>query len=121
MDKEPDVVQEQNNARIMMMGNYLPIKELECMDEEQDIWKGVPISHSGMKAKPSAYVFFSRRYEPDVNDWDTVYKEIEFTDTTILGVVWYLIPKDKILFSYEPASDILKPNVVPFNPRNRKS
>ena len=122
MNKKPDVVQEQNNATITMMGNYLPIKDLECMDEEQEIWRGVPMPHSGMQAKLSTYVFFSRRYEPDVNDWDTVYKEIEFTDTTIAGVVWYLIPKDKILFGYEPPTTqgIIKPDIIPFNSRNRK-
>ncbi len=99
-----EVTQEPNNAQILMLSIYRPIYDIEVVDEKQNIWKGVPVSFQGMKTK-NAFVFFSRLYQPEINDYDRIYPEIEMTDLDIIGIPFFLIPNEKLLFGYEPKTD----------------
>lgn len=99
---------EQNNARMRCIGGYLPVKDIEIVDAEQKIWKGVPMMQYGMRDEPAPFVFFSREYLPEVNELDKVFKEIEIKSEAIMGCKFWLIPKEKLLFAYEPGSAIIQ-------------
>ena len=108
---------ELNNACIFTLGSYKAVYDVECVDEEQKIWKGKPLPLPVKRAKgpPSlvdapanSWLFFSRMYH-DTNDWDMYYPEIEIKDPKIAGVPFLLIPKEKHLFGYEPPTTIALP------------
>lgn len=91
-----------NNARLRCLGAFLPVHSIEVVDAKQKIWKGVPIMQFGQRDEPAPFVFFSREYLPDINDFDKVYHEFEIKSETVLGEGFWLIPKEKLLFAYEP-------------------
>ena len=81
------------------------------------MWKGTMVPHltrSMGKTPDDKIVFFTRNYQPDVNDMDLVYPEIEFKSKAIIGVKFWLIPKEKLLFGYEEPSIIerIKPGTI---------
>lgn len=97
-----------NDARYTSLGSYRALYDIRAVDEEKKIWKGRPIIDFSMqkmpgvqKASETAWVFFSREYD-DRNDWDRLYHEIEIDDEEILGQPFILVPKEKILFAYDP-------------------
>ncbi len=109
--------QELNAGQVIMLGHYKAIYDIECVDKEQGIWKGIPVSDiRDMKARES-YVFFSRKYDTVNNDMDKILPELTFVGAKtkdILGIDFWLIPNDKILFGYEPPpkDGIILPNKV---------
>lgn len=108
-----------NNARLNMTGTYQAVHSAECVNEESKIWKGKPILDHAARKIPGAvkgalagWVFFSRNYHEE-NDWDRYYPEIVFDDESILGVPFILVPKEKMLFGYDPPTDgIFLPTVM---------
>ncbi len=96
------------DAIIFPLGGYVPIKDVECVDESQHIWKGRIVDHPN-KAFQTEWVYFSREYLPAVNELDQIYKEKTFDDK-INGVPFLLVPKEKLLFGYFPPSIIHMPN-----------
>lgn len=113
--------QKLNNARVIMLGHYLAVYNIECIDKQQKIWRGEPVPDLAQRAAGEKFMFFSRKYDKENNDMDKILPELHFTDTNILGVEFYLIPKDKILFGYEPPPKmgILIPKVVPIRQPGR--
>ena len=99
---------EQNNARLKCLGAFLPVRDWEVVDTKQKIWKGVPLLQWGMRDNPAPFVFFSREYLPDANDMDKVFHEYEIKNESILGCQVLLVPKEKLLFAYEPGSALIK-------------
>ncbi len=100
-----------NNAVIAPFGAYLPVYNIEAVDAKKGIWKGLIVPHAarGMAAKDEdKIVFFTRNYLPEVNDMDLVYPEIEFKSKDIMGVKFWLIPKEKLLFGYEEPTTIAR-------------
>jgi hypothetical protein len=100
-----------NNAQIIPMGGSLPVSDYECFDEDLQIWKGnliVP-GTNGNKV-----IFFSRKYQPEINDLDKLFVEIEITDPELLGVPFILVPKEKLMFGYERATTdgIIRPQLI---------
>jgi hypothetical protein len=100
-----------NNARMYTTGSYRGVYDVKCVDEERKIWKGRPIVDARIAEMPqmkgqvdTGWVFFSREYD-DRNDWDRLYHEIEFEDESILGQKFLLIPKEKMLFGYDPPTE----------------
>lgn len=96
-----------NAARFYSIGSYRGFYDIKCVDEKKQIWKGRPIIEPSMQKSPiaaklvSSWVFFTREYD-DRNDWDRLYHEHWFEDESILGQKFLLVPKEKILFAYEP-------------------
>ncbi len=96
-----------NAARLFSFGAYRPLYDIKPVDEEKKLWKGRPVIEPSMKKMPgaqqieSSWVYFTRDYD-DRNDWDRLYHEHEFEDENIIGQKFILIPKEKLLFAYEP-------------------
>lgn len=104
-----------NNATIIPMGGTLPICDYTCFNKEHNIWRGTLVVPQ-KNANPN--VFFSRKYQPEINDLDKIFVEIEITELEILGVPFLLVPKEKLMFGYEKGSDILAiPRNLNLSPR----
>ena len=115
-------MQKLNNAVLLPYGAYFPVYDIESVDAKQKIWKGKRVPHlaMGLAAQDkNKIIFFSRAYYPEVNDMDMVYPEIEFKSKAIIGVKFWLIPKEKLLFGYEEPSLIARvaPGTIKFNKR----
>jgi len=117
-----------NDARVYSFGNYKPLYDLKCV--KGDVWRGRPVIEPQMtklpgfnqKAFEATWIFFVRRYD-DKNDWDRLYHEIELGPEWI-GQPFILVPKDKLLFAYEPAPEggiILPPINAAVNIRDFRS
>jgi hypothetical protein len=107
-----------NNARIACFGGYVPVYDLECVDTKQEIYKGKQITQPEQRKESSPFLFFSRSYKPDINELDQIFKEISFDDK-LLGVPFILVPKEKLLFGYQPSPKhgVLLPAVKVYDPR----
>jgi hypothetical protein len=102
----PDTGEGRNNATIFPMGGSIPICEYEIYNEEHQIWKGklvIPPSASGA----SDVVFFSRFYQPEINDLDKLFVEIEMEATDLIGIPFILVPKEKLMFGYFAGSSTI--------------
>ena len=105
---------ERNQAQIVPMGSGgAPIYDYEVYNEELQIWKGKLVIPPGSGAPE--VIYFSRKYQPDINELDAIFVEIEITDTELLGVPFIMVPKEKMLFGYfrSPGEGI----VIPAKPR----
>jgi hypothetical protein len=103
-------------ARIKCFGNHVPVENIEVVDIKQMIWKGERIIEPGTPQDTMKIVYFSRRYED--NDIDKLFREYTLTNETIMGRKFSLIPKEKLLFGYDPPSDtIIKPPIKLTKPR----
>jgi len=101
-----------NNARMMMKGGYWAIYDAKVVDTVQRIWKGKLLPNlASVPDDFSSTIFFSRQYDYENSDLDRITaKEIEIKDASLFGVQLLLIPKEKILFTYEKTSEIIKPS-----------
>ena len=99
-----------NAAQIVPMGGLVPIMDYELYNEELQIWKGKLCIPPGSGAPETIY--FSRKYQPEINELDQIFVEIEIEDTDILGVPFIMVPKEKFLFGYfrAPGEGIIIPN-----------
>ena len=104
-------MKELNNARISTFGGYAALYDIECVDAVQKIWKGKQIIDPNMRQELYPWIFFSRQYNPEVNELDQIYKELEIKSESIVGKPFWLVPKEKLLFGYlpEPKEGILLP------------
>jgi len=107
-----------NNARIKCFGGYIPIRDIEAIDTKQKIWKGKRIVEIGTPTDVLEELFFSRDYSSD-SEIDKLLCEKHIKDNSILGCEFWLIPKEKLLFGYDPPSTILKPDIRPSSSRPR--
>ncbi len=109
-----------NNARIKTMNRTVPVCNIKCYNEEHDIWTGEVIKDNEMQETLGHFVFFSRYYNSEENEMDQVLKEYHFpADDNVIGIEFWIIPSEKIIFLYEPASSILKPQLS-INPKKRR-
>jgi hypothetical protein len=99
-------VLERNNATIFPMGGCIPICEYEIYHEKLEIWKGKLVIPPKAKGAPDI-VFFSRKYQPDINELDQIFVEMEIETSDLIGIPFILVPKEKMLFSYYGGSGIL--------------
>ena len=96
-----------NAARIHQFGTYRLLFDVRVVDEEQGIWEGRPVPEANLSKLPGAqemeksWVLFTRVYD-DKNEWDKVYPEYEIKDAEMFGQTLLIVPKEKILFSYNP-------------------
>lgn len=107
-----------NDARIKCFGSYVPVRNTEIVDAKQKIWKGERIIEPGTPQDAAKTVYFSRTFDKD-SDLDKLFKEFHFTDNTILGCEFWLIPKEKLLFGYDeaPGEGIALPPIKLTKPR----
>lgn len=110
-DPQPEKKPELNAARIHQFGTYRLFYDVRVVDEEQKIWKGRPVPEADHAKIPQArdmeksWVLFTRVYKPvgaDANEWDRVYPEYEIKDAKLFGQRILIVPKEKILFAYNP-------------------
>ena len=108
-DNQLEKVLERNQAQIVPMGSNVPIIEYELYNKELQIWKGKLAIPPGSGAPD--IIYFSRKYQPDINELDQIFVEIEIEDTELLGVPFILVPKEKFLFGYfnAPGEGIIIP------------
>ena len=101
-------VLERNNATIFPMGGCIPICEYEVYlkTEDMNIWKGKLVISPKSKGAPDT-VFFSRKYQPEINELDQIFVEMEIETTDLIGIPFILVPKEKMLFGYYGGSSIL--------------
>ena len=97
-----------SQAIIFPLGGYVPIKEIEVVDEGQKIYKGKIVDHPNQQLQTKD-VFFSRDYKPEVNELDQIFVEKHF-DSSLIGVPFTLVPKEKLLFGFFPKSVIQLPD-----------
>lgn len=96
-----------NAARFADFGAYRLLYDIQPVDEERGIWKGRPVVQDKIKKLPGSesmeksWMFFHRNYDDRV-DWDKMYKELEIEDESIAGQKILLVPKEKLLFAYDP-------------------
>lgn len=93
------------SATIKPLNNLIPIKDFKQFKDE--IWVGEIVlpEHAEVYGKT---IYFSREYNP-ANTVDQMIREYYIDDISVLGFPFLLIPKDKALFQFEPASTIIRP------------
>ena len=94
-----------NNATLVPMGGLVPIESYEVWNEELQIWKGKLVIPPGSGAPD--IVYFSRKYQPEINELDQIFVEIEILSTELIGVPFIMVPKEKFMFGYFKGSDKL--------------
>jgi hypothetical protein len=99
-------------AMIRTFNGLIPVKDI--VEVTKDIFKGEIVTPEQAEVFGKT-VFFSRVYDAS-NTLDQMLKEYYIDDLSLLGFPFYLIPKDKALFQYEPASNIIRPTGS-FKPR----
>ena len=105
-------MQPKNNARIHTVTTYFPVADIFCVDKKQKVWKGERVIEPGTPEDVYTVIYFSRKYDPDVNDWDKMNPEYHITEKDIIGFEFWLIPKEKMLFGYDPPGRIIKPIIT---------
>ena len=101
------------------MNRLVPLMDIICYSEKDNIWKGTVIEDTEQKQSLGGFVFFSRNYDPS-NELDRVLREYHFpADPDVKNVEFWLIPVEKTLFVFSPASMILQPMPGQFPQRRR--
>jgi len=95
-----------NNAQIKCIG-CIAIYDYEEVDAEQNIWKGTPVFQAEADIEERT-IFFSRKYDRVNSDVDRMLDEYVVKDESVIGVPFILIPKEKMLFLYQPPSTIIR-------------
>lgn len=102
----------ENKPIIMPLGGYIPIEDIEPVDEAQKIYKGKVVDYPGRQANLDE-VFFSRDYQPEHNELDQIFTE-KTISAAVTGKPFLLVPKEKLLFGrFSPGLIALpSPNVL---------
>jgi hypothetical protein len=110
-------------ARIQCFNGLVPIKDWKVFNKAKGIYVGERIEQPGAVPVRGQQgqdflktVYFSRVYNP-ANEIDRMLCEYEITEATVLGFPFLLIPKEKVLFLYDPPTFILKPAMNTFGPK----
>ncbi len=95
-----------NNADITVQKEYIALIDIQEFDKKQNIWSGHILPHQAKKLEGAGdrdILYFSRNYNPEVNDVDKVFQEVEF-DETLAGIPFTLVPLNKVRIFYLPPS-----------------
>jgi len=109
-----------NNAQLGIMNKSFPVVDWEIYDVKQEIWRGRILEQTEQEKNlggGNIQIFFSRSVDKD-SEYDRLLKMYEFSDE-LVGVPFLLVPKEKVLFVYQPASHIMIPQSAIFNTTNR--
>ncbi len=101
-----------NNARLKCFSDYTPIRDIEVVDTKQRIWKGNRVVEL-MTSPDAMMIIYFRRAEKmtetsgGCSEIEMMWPELHIKDESIMGYEFYLIPKVKMLFGYDPPSSII--------------
>ena len=109
---------ELNNARMQTLGAYIPIYDIEAVDIKKGIYRGKRVIEPEQREQDWPWYYFHRNYYPDINDFDKIYPEYELSEA-LFDVKVTLVPKEKLLFRFQPSSVIAipPPKPIPFRRR----
>ncbi len=99
-----------SDARLKCFSDYTPLKDIEVVDTKQGIWKGSRVIEPGTSPDVMTIIYFRRSKTLDQNqlsEIEAMWPEIHIKDTSIMGYEFYLIPKVKMLFGYDPPSSTI--------------
>ncbi len=109
------------NAKLGSFNHHIPVMNIKEVPDSPGIFRADPIPPANIIPPPGMTlniekasdleVFFTRDYDIENNELDQAFHEYEVGDLEILGVSFTMIPKHKLLFSYEKSSIIAKPYV----------
>lgn len=101
--------EKRNNGRMIIMQGHIPVTDIEIYDLKKEIYTGYVVKNTLEYEQMKFHiVFFSRRYEPD-NEYDKILNEYDFdADDNVFGIPFTLIPKQKILFIFDPPTKGIK-------------
>ncbi|KKK89184.1 hypothetical protein LCGC14_2735660, partial [marine sediment metagenome] len=92
--------------------DYTPLKDIEVVDTKQGIWKGNRVVEPGTNPDVMTVIYFYRRkhrqgprMEP--TEIEAMWPEMYIKDCSIMGYEFWLIPKIKMLFGYDPPSSTI--------------
>lgn len=95
-----------NNARISGTGIYLPICKVEqVIAQPIALWRGFLVTEDSTSESERGFIYFTRTYHPDTNEYDKIYPEIPVKDKDIIGLEFLLVPKEKVVFRYQPPTE----------------
>jgi hypothetical protein len=85
---------------------YRCIRNVEVVDEENHISRGIMILPANApetvkRETHGRWIYFSTTINPD-NDFDLIFPIIEWNNEDLFGVPFILVPKEKLLFAYDP-------------------
>ncbi len=100
-----------NGAVMKCFGGYLPLANVELVDEKQLIYRGERIVEPGTPADSLEYIYFSRRYDREHNPIDATLRELTIEDPSLIGFPFWLVPKEKVVFGYDKPSVIARPDI----------
>ena len=97
-----------NNAQIGIIKRVYAVTDYKLYDEKQHIWRGTVMPGSKQEdiLGRGTEIFFSREYK-DI-EWDHHLREWEF-DNKLFGIFIILVPTEKVLFAYQPNTNIIIP------------
>lgn len=115
LDKPP-----MSDARLKCFSDYTPIRDIEIVDTKHQVWQGKRVIEEGTPEGVMTVIYFRRRDKrdpqrtnaPKPTELELLWPEIHIHDANIMGYEFWLIPKIKMLFGYDPPSaTILKPSI----------
>lgn len=102
-----------DDARLKCFSDYTPIRDIEIVDTKQGIWKGKRVIEPGTDPSVMTVIYFRRAKKMTPTDGESLtelelmWPELHVKDASIMGYEFYLIPKIKMLFGYDPPSSII--------------
>ena len=100
------------NARVKTLNGLVPLMDIEPT-AVKDIWRGKPVTFTTQEEEyASDWVYFSRKYNRETNEIDKMVQEFHIDDSNILGIIFWLIPKEKLLFLYDEHTAIIRPHLA---------
>ncbi len=103
-----NIQEKRNNARMTIINRHVPVTNIEPYDIKQGVYFGDVVADTSEHANMDySVVYFSDHYDPEKNDYDRVLTTFAFKDD-LLGVSFRLIPLQKILFGFDPATKGIK-------------
>lgn len=99
----------ENNARIKCTA-WVPVKNVEVVDVKQRIFVGERVIELATMPNDLTTIYFYRVGNDDeLGELDRLYPEFHFKSSKILGFEFWLVPKQRMLFLYDPpTSNIIK-------------
>jgi len=97
----------ENNARIKCTA-WVPVKNVKVVDTVQQLYEGERVIELGTMPDDLTTIYFYRLKKGDEGgELDRLYPEFHFKSSKILGFEFYLIPKQRMLFLYDPPSSTI--------------
>lgn len=100
-----------SDARMKCFSDYTPVRDIEIVNTKHQVWKGNRVIEEGTPEGVMTILYFRRRDKrtdaPKLTELETLWPEIHIHDATIIGYEFWLIPKIKMLFGYDPPSSTI--------------